>query len=101
MSEFAWLIEAPGPRYLGTRKVGIDEFYWTPSATNAVRFMSEGQADGVMMAVRALNPPLFAFAATLGDARAVEHGWITAVEPSPPFVYHHADERDPQNGPAE
>lgn len=76
MTAFSWLIEAPGPHYLGTRKVGIDEFYWTPDATSAVRFMSEAQADGVMMAVRTLNPLLFGFGRTRRDARAVEHGFV-------------------------
>lgn len=81
MSAFAWLIEAPGPYYLGTRTIGISEFFWTPDANSAVRFMSESQADGVMMAVRQMAPQLFTFALTLRDARPVEHGWI-ATTPS-------------------
>lgn len=77
MSDFAWLIEAPGARYLGTRDIGhYPEFYWTTDAAKATRFMSSIQADGVMMAVRRLAPELWAFAANLGEARPTEHGWL-------------------------
>lgn len=75
-TDFAWLIEAPGTKYLATRRLGINEFYWTSDHNTALRFISEQQADGVMMAVRELVPPLFEFARTLGEARPVEHGWI-------------------------
>jgi len=78
MTDFAWLIEAPGQRYLATRHLGRDEFHWTQDAAKATRFCSEAQADGVMMAVRELAPDLFAFAANLGDAKPTEHGWLTA-----------------------
>jgi hypothetical protein len=80
MTDFAWLIEAPGPHYLGTRTLGVHEFFWTTDASRAVRFVSREAADGVMMAVRHMAPALFAFAVTLGDARPVEHGWIAAGE---------------------
>lgn len=80
MTDFAWLIEAPGPHYLGTRTLGVHEFYWTAAPSRAVRFVSREAADGVMMAVRHMAPALFAFAVTLGDARPVEHGWIAAGE---------------------
>lgn len=74
---FAWLIEAPGPNYLGTRDFGhYPEFYWTRDHTKATRFCSKAQADGVMMAVRQLSPALFAFAISLGEALPVEHGWV-------------------------
>lgn len=76
MSEYAWLIEAPGQRYLGTRRLGRDEFFWTQDHHAATRFMSEAQADGVMMAVREANPDLFAFARNIGDARPTEHAWL-------------------------
>ena len=80
MTAFAWLIEAPGQRYLGTRDIGhYPDFYWTPNANRATRFYSSAQADGVMMAVRRMDPKLFAFAANLGEARPVEHGWIAAI----------------------
>ena len=81
--EFAWLIEAPGPNYLATRDVGGARFHWTADHDKALRFASRVQADGVMMAVRALDPALFAFAANLGDARLVEHMWIDLGRPVP------------------
>ena len=81
--EFAWLIEAPGQNYLGTREVGYyPEFFWTDDHTKAIRFFSKEQADGVMMAVRRMEPKLWAFAVNLTDARPTEHGWISA--PSAP-----------------
>ncbi len=83
MTDFAWLIEAPGQRYLGTQEIGhYPDFFWTEHATRATRFMSRWQADGVMMALRRMRPDLFAFMATLGEARAVEHGWLAD---EPPF----------------
>jgi len=76
-NEFAWLIEAPGQNYLGIRKIGHShDFYWTDDHTKALRFHSQEQADAAMMAVRQLAPYLWAFAANLGEARPVEHGWI-------------------------
>ncbi len=77
MTAFAWLIEAPGPRYLGTREIGHrPEFHWFAEADKATRFFSKAQADGVAMAVRALNPDLWGFALTLGEAWPREHGFI-------------------------
>lgn len=76
MSDFAWLIEAPGRRYLGTRRLGCDEFYWTQDHAAATRFVSASQAHGVMMAVREIRPDLFAFEVSLGDARPIEHAWF-------------------------
>jgi hypothetical protein len=74
---YRWLIEAPGQRYFAARKIGTSsDFYWTQDHDKALYFMSEAQADAVMMAVRQLAPALFAFAVTLGDARAVEHAWL-------------------------
>jgi hypothetical protein len=67
---FAWLIEAPGARYLGTREIGHDpRFFWTTEHSKALRFVSKDAADGAMMAIRALAPELWAFAANLGEAR--------------------------------
>lgn len=81
MTEFAWLIEAPGPRYLGTREIGhYPEFFWTDDTNAATRFMAAWQADGVMMAVRRMEPALFAFAVNLGDARPTEHGYLEAFD---------------------
>lgn len=36
----------------------------------------EAQADMTMMAIRDLAPALFDFERTIGNARAVEHGWL-------------------------
>lgn len=78
MSDFAWLIEAPGGHYLAVREMATrHEFYWTREAILATRFLSAAQADAVMMAVRPLHPDLFGFAVTLGEARPVEHGWLS------------------------
>lgn len=77
MSNFAWLIEAPGQRYLAARKLGGYNFHWTADHEKALRFMSEAQADLTMMAIRELAPSLFSFEVPIGNARAVEHGWHT------------------------
>lgn len=76
MTDFAWLIEAPGVFYLGARTLGRHEFYWTQDNNKALRFFNSEQADQCMMAVRELNPDLFAFARNLHDPRPVEHGWL-------------------------
>ena len=73
MTNFAWLIEAPGPHYLSIRDI---EFVWTTTAMNAIRFFSEDQADSVMMALRNLHRDLFTFDTVLAPARAVEHGFM-------------------------
>lgn len=80
MTEFAWLIEAPGPHYLGVRNLGGHEFFWTADVNEALRFFSEDQADLTMMAVREARPRLFDFASNLRMSQAVEHGWVTADE---------------------
>lgn len=76
--EFGWLIEAPGLRYLCARTVPSThgEFVWTLDHNQALRFVSEVQATKSMMAIREMNPALFGFETTLGNARAVEHGWM-------------------------
>jgi NDP-sugar pyrophosphorylase family protein len=78
MTEFAWLIEAPGPNYLAARKVTTSyDFVWNTDANSAIRFYSEQQADMTMMAIRQLSPHLFGFECTVGNAKATEHGWLT------------------------
>ena len=72
---FAWMIEAPGPHYLRTRKVPGPSFTWTKDPNEGLRFASKEQADGVLMAVRELEPELFDFEKNLGNAWPVEHGW--------------------------
>ena len=77
MSEFVWLIEAPGPQYLRTRNIGhYPDFAWTNDASKAIRLYSKEQADGLMMAIRPLVPALFAFELTLGNAQVREHAWM-------------------------
>lgn len=44
MSDFRWLIEAPGQRYLAARKLGNHEFHWTQDHDKAIAFRCEAQA---------------------------------------------------------
>lgn len=84
MSDFRWLIEAPGPRYLGVQRLSMmDNFEWTSDHDKALAFRSKDQADALMMAVRQMDRQingfdkgLFGFEASLGNAKAVEHGWL-------------------------
>lgn len=82
MSDFRWLIEAPGARYLAVQRLKMsDNFEWTADHNRALAFRSEEQADALLMAVRQLDIQyqkggLFAFERTLGNAKAVEHGWL-------------------------
>ena len=81
VEHFAWLIEAPGQNYLGTWEIGYaPRFRWTTDHGKALRFFSKEQAEGVMRAVRALDPDLWSFARNLGEARPVEHGWFSRGE---------------------
>lgn len=78
---FAWLIEAPSQFYLAARQHRNGyEFHWTQEHNDALRFVSEQQAELTMMAVRQLAPSLFGFADVLNMARAVEHGWLSPKE---------------------
>jgi len=85
--DFRWLIEAPGQRYLGTRTLGGEvSFHWTTDHNEALAFHSEAQADAAMMAVRTLNSQafgnshgLFGFETSLGNAKAIEHAWLSAA----------------------
>jgi len=86
-TDFCWLIEAPGSRYLAVREIGHSyDFHWTDDPHSALRFQTKNRADATMMAIRAMNEKicggpylgLFGFEATLGNAKAVEHGWIGA-----------------------
>jgi hypothetical protein len=93
MSDFRWLIEAPGPKYLAVQRLTLsDNFEWTADASMALAFRSQEQADALMMAVRQIDRELeglrnqyrtltwgklFAFEPTLGNAKAVEHGWVS------------------------
>lgn len=84
MSYFHWLIEAPGQRYLAVQRLHVsDTFEWTTDHNKALAFRDREQADAAMMAIRQMDRQingfdkgLFAFEATLGNAAAVEHGWV-------------------------
>ena len=78
MTQFTWLIEAPGPRYLAVRALPSTyyEFIWKQDASDALRFWSKDHANSTMMALRRMQPDLFAFEKNLGDAAAVEHGFM-------------------------
>jgi hypothetical protein len=75
VTEFAWLIEAPGQYYL---EANAGYFGWTNDANKALRFYSSAQANKFLEAFMRVKPDLFAFAKLLSDARAVEHGWTQA-----------------------
>lgn len=91
MSDFRWLIEAPGQRYLAVQRLSQSHnFIWTEDHDKALVFRTEEQANDLMMAVRQIERQmhdvrgsgfgrsLFGFEATLGNAKAVEHGWLHA-----------------------
>jgi hypothetical protein len=46
MTDFAWLIEAPGPRYLAVRQISSNkpDFCWKSDPALALRFHSQLQA---------------------------------------------------------
>lgn len=81
-SDFRWLIEAPGTRYLSVQRLThSNNFKWSTDHNEALAFRSEEQADALMMAVRQVDRDcckgeLFAFEASLGNAKPVEHGWV-------------------------
>ena len=77
--DFRWLIEAPGARYLTVQRLsGSNNFEWTADHNRALAFRTQDQADAMMMAVRQMDRQingfdkgLFAFEASLGNAKAV------------------------------
>ena len=88
--DFRWLIEAPGPKYLAVQPLTSSAgFEWIADHNSALAFRSEAQADDMMAALRQMDRlhdsyenngklswgKLFAFEPTLGNAKAVEHGW--------------------------
>lgn len=80
-TEYTWLIEAPGPHYLSTHVLGRQsEFTWVKDANAALRFYTVQQSDGVLYALRKLQPELFAFARNLGDPRSVQHGFMPRAD---------------------
>jgi hypothetical protein len=84
-TDFAWLGEAPGQRYLAARVIGyFPEFHWTLDPNKALRFYSEKQCADTMAVVRRLEPSLWDFARTLGEAWPRQHGWIGKAQGQPP-----------------
>ena len=88
--DFRWLIEAPGRRYLAVQRLTSSaNFEWTGDPNKALAFRSEEQADNFMEALRQMDREfdsyqnggklswgkIFAFEPTVGNAKAVEHGW--------------------------
>lgn len=77
--EFAWLIEAAGPCYMGVVATGgkdsVSRFFrWTDDASKALRFARKEDADNALFAIRGLQPELFpTFLPKF--PKAVEHGW--------------------------
>jgi len=66
-----------------------DNFEWTIDHDRALAFRTRDQADALMMAVRQMDRQingfdkgLFGFEASLGNAAAVEHGWMTPTLPT-------------------
>ena len=82
MTDFRWLIEAPGQKYLAVRRVApIPFFEWSSDHNKAFAFRSQQQADDMIDALRGLYRDLFAFEPLLGNAKTVEHGWMSDKEP--------------------
>jgi len=81
-TDYRWLIEAPGTRYLAVQRLSSsDSFEWSTDHDKALAFRTQEQADAMMSALRQMdrigfNGRLFAFEDTLGPARAVEHAWM-------------------------
>jgi hypothetical protein len=78
-NEFAWLIEAPGQRYLAVQNLSShSNFIWSRDHNVAIRFDTKDQATSVLEALRTSvqNGELFSFERTLGPAQAIEHGWM-------------------------
>lgn len=90
--DFRWLIEAPGQKYLAVEHLTASAtFKWTHNHNEALAFRTEKQADDMMVALRTMDRlhdsyenngklswgKLFAFEPTLGNAKAVEHAWMS------------------------
>lgn len=89
--DFRWLIEAPGAKYLAVQVLtGSAAFEWTSDHNRALAFRSREQADSALAALRQMDRALtakidhglswgtlFAFEPALGNAKAVEHGWMS------------------------
>jgi hypothetical protein len=95
MNDFRWLIEAPGIKYLAVQRLTSSAaFEWTADHNKALAFRSEAQADDMLAALRQMDRlhdsyenngklswgKLFAFEPTLGNAKAVEHGFMATSD---------------------
>lgn len=93
MSDFRWLIEAPGQKYLAVQRLDASaNFEWTADHNKALAFRAKVQADDLMAALRQMDRhhdsyerngklswgKLFAFEPTLGNAKTVEHAWVNS-----------------------
>lgn len=68
MTEYGWIIERPGPVYLGIEafgKISQPALVWTANAMNAIRFARQ---------VDAANAAPY-LVKSLEDVKFVEHGW--------------------------
>lgn len=74
MTEYSWLIEAPGLYYLEVTKDGY--FGWTLDPHRALRLHSSAQANAFIAGMMKAKPELFVFARLLSDAKAIEHGFM-------------------------
>jgi hypothetical protein len=71
VSNTQYIIEAPGPYYLGARHLGDYAFFWSDRKQDAIVFLHYHNADMVMMAVRQLAPHLFVFEKALRNAGVI------------------------------
>ena len=72
--EVAWLIEAPGPKYLHT----VSHCYeWTYSVDDAMRCSSKRQAESILATALRQSYPV------ISEGAAVEHMWISPPKPLP------------------
>ena len=78
-SQYAWLIEArwQPPSYIGIRKVGRNELYWTPDHSKALRFARKIDAEALLELMGDIDYPSHRALITGPGPMpiAVEHAW--------------------------
>ena len=81
-TEYAWLIEArwQPPSYIGIRKVGRNEFYWTPDHAKALRFARKIDAEALLDLMGDIDYPSHRALVTGPGPMpiSVEHAWDEA-----------------------
>lgn len=77
MDDVAWLIESPGPQYLGIFEYNRT-FMWTPDHAKATRFARMLDAGSAMMIAKSYQPELFD-GGKWEQTKAVEHKWLNAT----------------------